>query len=172
MPGAPCAGGWRRPSFVAATSPTYSRRPHDHRRSPGRPGCGAGGREGARRQRRVLRREGEPRGRRRSGVGPGLVRRGVVDPSFFTGNYPESCELAAAVLDGDPDADTPWSAVVPRTVLEGSTRIPIDLERPFAATHLRFVIHPDGGVARLRGLGDPTPGSLDGSLADLARPAP
>lgn len=100
----------------------------------------------------------------------GIVRRVVVDTSFFTGNYPESCELGAVVLDGDPAEDTPWSAVVPRTALKGDTRIPIDLERPVAATHLRFVIHPDGGVARLRVLGDPIPppGLLDGSLVDLA----
>lgn len=99
---------------------------------------------------------------------PGLVQRVVVDTAFFTGNYPESCELAAAVLDRDPDGDTTWSTVVARTTLEGNSRIPIDLARPVAATHLRFVIHPDGGVARLRVLGDPIPGPLDGSLVDLA----
>ncbi len=99
---------------------------------------------------------------------PGLVRRVVVDTSFFTGNYPESCELAAAVLDRDPDEATVWSDAVPRTPLAGNTRIPIDLAQPTAATHLRFVIHPDGGVARLRVFGEPMPGSLDGSLVDLA----
>lgn len=99
---------------------------------------------------------------------PGSVHRVVVDTAFFTGNYPESCSLEAARLGVDPDSATRWTEVVPSTPLEGNSRVAIGLERPTIATHLRFVIHPDGGVARLRVFGDPTPPVLDGSLIDLA----
>lgn len=100
----------------------------------------------------------------------GIVHRVVVDTAFFTGNYPESCSIDAAHSpNSDPDASD-WFEVVPRTPLQGDTRAEIPLARPTLATHLRLVIHPDGGVARLRVMGDPTGplGLLDGSLIDLA----
>lgn len=105
---------------------------------------------------------------------PGIIHRIVVDTAFFTGNYPESCVLEAADLTGNPDAadidQTAWVEVVPRTPLQGDTRVEVPLPRPAKATHVRLVIDPDGGVARLRVLGDPVPASglLDGSTADLA----
>ena len=105
---------------------------------------------------------------------PGIIRRIVVDTAFFTGNYPESCALEASDLIGDPDPtgidSARWAEVVPRTPLQGDTRVDVPLPRPAAATHVRFVIHPDGGVARLRVMGDPIPpaGLLDGSPVDLA----
>src|SRR5918996_1699000 len=35
---------------------------------------------------------------------PGVIRGVVVDTSFFRGNFPESCSLEAAAVDGTPDA--------------------------------------------------------------------
>jgi allantoicase len=103
---------------------------------------------------------------------PGIVRSVVVDTAFFTGNYPEACTLLAALLDRDPALEdpSPWTEVIPRTPLQGNTRVMLDLAQPTAASHLRFVIHPDGGVARLRVMGEPLPpaGLCDGSIADLA----
>ena len=98
----------------------------------------------------------------------GIVRRVVVDTSFFTGNYPESCAIDIARLAADPDDTTAWTPALPRTPLLGDTRVDIPLEQPVAATHLRLVIHPDGGVARLRVFGDPIPPRLDGAPIDLA----
>jgi allantoicase len=101
---------------------------------------------------------------------PGIVHRIVVDTSFFTGNYPEACSLDAAWFpDGDPDS-VHWSEVVPRTALQGDTRVEIPLTHAAFANHVRLVIHPDGGVARLRVMGEPVPpdGLLDGSRVDLA----
>lgn len=105
---------------------------------------------------------------------PGVVRRVVVDTAHFTGNYPESCSLEAIHLPGDPDLveivrdPSRWREIVPPTALQGDTRLAIGIPHPAPASHLRFVIYPDGGVARLRVLGDPIPVDLDGSLVDLA----
>ncbi len=100
---------------------------------------------------------------------PGIVQRVTVDTAYFTGNFPESCSLEAAHVAGEP-GPTHWSEVLPRSPLHGDTRVELPLPRPAPATHLRLNIYPDGGVARLRVWGDPTPpdGSLDGSPRDLA----
>jgi allantoicase len=59
--------------------------------------------------------------------------------------------------------------VIPRTPLQGDTKVELPLALPAVATHIRLIIHPDGGVARLRVMGDPVPpdGLLDGSTIDL-----
>lgn len=103
---------------------------------------------------------------------PGIVRTVVVDTAYFTGNYPESCTIQSGFFFDDPDgaAAERFTTVVAASPLQGDRRNPITLPHPVPATHLRLVIHPDGGVARLRVLGDPVPpdGLLDGSLVDLA----
>ncbi|HEX5630999.1 MAG TPA: allantoicase [Acidimicrobiia bacterium] len=104
----------------------------------------------------------------------GIVHRVLVDTSHFTGNYPESCSLDIATLPGDPADGAPgateWSEAIPRTVLQGDSRVVVPLPHPTVGTHVRLNIHPDGGVARLRVFGDPVPpdGVLDGSRCDLA----
>ena len=103
---------------------------------------------------------------------PGIIRRIVVDTAHFTGNYPESCAMEVATVSGDPEASTidEWMEVVAVTKLQGSTQVDIALSLSAAATHVRFNIYPDGGVARLRVMGDPIPptGLLNGSTVDLA----
>ena len=107
---------------------------------------------------------------------PGIIRGVVVDTSFFRGNYPESCSIEGAVVDGTPDPDTiaataQWTEILPRSPLQGDARnaFAVPNETPF--THLRFNIFPDGGVARLRVHGE---GYFDprrhhpGSEVDLA----
>lgn len=92
-----------------------------------------------------------------------LGRRGVVlgvdiDTAFFTGNFPESasieaCDTASRVTPGNV-AKLPWSSILSVTRLAGNThnRFAVPVRRP--ATHLRFNIFPDGGVARLRAYGE------------------
>src|SRR5258705_2614736 len=60
---------------------------------------------------------------------PGVVRGVVVDTSFFRGNFPESCELEGASVDGVPnpetlasDASVRWHPLLARTPLAGDTR--------------------------------------------------
>lgn len=108
---------------------------------------------------------------------PGIVRHAVVDTAHFTGNFPEAASLEAISLGGDPSVvelvrdPSRWTQIVARTPLRGDARNDLLIPEPLEATHLRLVIYPDGGVARLRVLGDPVPpdGALDGQRdLDLA----
>lgn len=94
---------------------------------------------------------------------PGEIRALTVDTSHFTGNYPESCSLEAAVITGKPTptrlaAAGDWKEIVPRTPLKGHTQNEL---RVFPVherfTHVRLNIYPDGGVARLRVWGEARP---------------
>ncbi|WP_099866799.1 allantoicase [Pararhizobium haloflavum] len=92
---------------------------------------------------------------------PGEIARVVVDTAHFKGNFPESCELLGAnladhtgPLDDEALRDSEeWTTIVPRRKLQ------MDHIHEFAGddiaaigpvTHVRFNIHPDGGVSRLR----------------------
>jgi allantoicase len=106
---------------------------------------------------------------------PGLVRRLIVDTAFFRGNFPTSAEVHACWLDGWPPAvdvaDHPhWTPLTGRQELAGDTANVLDVATPVLATHLRLTIHPDGGVARLRALGEvvPNPRRWAGLSVDLA----
>jgi allantoicase len=107
---------------------------------------------------------------------PGIVRMVVVDTSHFKGNYPESCSLDAAVVEGYAPAsavssEARWSTILDRTPLKGDTENPFEV-REALATHIRLNIFPDGGVARLRVLGTVKPDwtalSRAGGDVDLA----
>jgi allantoicase len=85
------------------------------------------------------------------------LRRVEVDTSHFKGNYPDTCSLEACDLPSDAAGEADWSSrawreVLPRTKLEAHTRhlFEDEITDAGAATHLRFNIHPDGGVSRLR----------------------
>ncbi|OFW66513.1 MAG: allantoicase [Actinobacteria bacterium RBG_16_68_21] len=108
---------------------------------------------------------------------PGIVRTVLIDTAHFTGNFPESASVEGIYLPGVTDMvelvrdPSRWTVLVPRRALRGDLRNEIDLDRTTPVTHTRLVIHPDGGVARLRLLGDPVPpdGLLDGTVdVDLA----
>jgi len=111
---------------------------------------------------------------------PGIVRGVVVDTAFFKGNYPKSCSLEGASIAGHPALKTllsdeiRWTEILPRLDLNGDSKnlFPVSAAQRF--THLRFHIHPDGGVARLRVHGDVVPearwlgGRARPQLVDLA----
>lgn len=85
-----------------------------------------------------------------------LARRGAietveVDTDHFKGNAPGSCSLE--VGDGMVDAPETWIPVLPQSPLEPDTRHLFRAAPVAPATHARFSIFPDGGVARLRLLG-------------------
>jgi allantoicase len=92
---------------------------------------------------------------------PGIVRRVVVDTAHFKGNYPESCSVDVAVVDGHPApaeivTKAAWTTVLDRSLLGGDSENAFDV-RETRATHVRLNIFPDGGVARLRVLGSVLP---------------
>jgi len=95
---------------------------------------------------------------------PGVVRGLVVDTAYFRGNFPEAFALEGADLPGDPDLDRDWSTVapgwhelVPRTALAGDTQNRFAVTEASRVSHLLLRIYPDGGVARLRVLGEVVP---------------
>ena len=105
---------------------------------------------------------------------PGVVHRVVVDTAFFLGNYPAECDIETCWLDGWPAIDELvelpyWRMKAERQKLEGGTANVIEIP-PTLATHLRLTIHPDGGIARLRALGEvvPDPRRWAGLTVDLA----
>ena len=95
----------------------------------------------------------------------GVVRRVVVDTSYFTGNYPPEVSVEACGAEGYPSpaelASAQWSTLVPRSTVAGDARNEFDVavsstgEQRFS--HVRLTILPDGGVARLRVYGEPVP---------------
>jgi allantoicase len=107
----------------------------------------------------------------------GIVRHVIIDTSHFTGNFPEASSVEAIDLPGKPtmvelarDA-TRWASLIDRSLLRGDSLNEFPVFEEMVSSHLRLVIFPDGGVARLRALGDPVPpdGLLDGEReVDLA----
>ena len=94
---------------------------------------------------------------------PGIVRGVVIDTAFFRGNYPDHASIEACAARADADVETlmsdatRWVEILPKSALRGDSRNLFTVEAPFRATHLRFHIYPDGGVARLRVHGDVLP---------------
>ena len=112
--------------------------------------------------------------RRRSGAGDGhgdsaivrlgcagVVRRVVVDTSYFTGNYPPEVAVEAYGAEGYPApaelAAASWTTLVPRSAVAGDSRNEFEVTVEQRFTHVRLTIFPDGGVARLRVHGEPVP---------------
>ena len=98
----------------------------------------------------------------------GRLRQVEVDTSYFVGNAPGWVRLLAGsggsgeqALPGDPDlpADS-WWEVLPETRVQPDTRHRFLLHGQAAATHVRLDVIPDGGLARLRVLGEIVPEAL------------
>jgi allantoicase len=90
----------------------------------------------------------------------GRIVRAVIDTRYFTGNYPESASLEVLTAVSAPDdeilAVANWREILPRTKL-GPDRVHVFGPPQLAsvvATHVRLRIYPDGGVARLRIVGE------------------
>jgi allantoicase len=91
----------------------------------------------------------------------GVVRRVVVDTSYFTGNYPPEVAVQACGAEGYPApaelAAASWTTLVPRSTVAGDARNEFEVTVEQRFTHVRLTIFPDGGVARLRVHGEPVP---------------
>lgn len=74
-----------------------------------------------------------------------------IDTAHFKGNFPESCEVFATT---DINADK-WTQVLPRTKLGPHRQHYFLLQnvRDAAYTHVKIIIHPDGGIKRIRVIG-------------------
>ncbi len=93
---------------------------------------------------------------------PGIVKRIEVDTAHFKGNFPDRCSLQAAHVPNAAEASLPtvsqfWPTLLPEVKLAANNIAHFDKECTSlgAITHVRFNLHPDGGVSRLRLWGVP-----------------
>ncbi|MFI0719231.1 allantoicase [Streptomyces sp. NPDC021224] len=91
---------------------------------------------------------------------PGVVRAVVVDTAHFRGNHPQAVSVDAVAADPAAAPEDLLDPAVRWTELIGHAPVGGHAENVFAVhherrfTHIRLRQHPDGGVARLRVLGD------------------
>src|SRR5262245_20689298 len=91
---------------------------------------------------------------------PGIVHSFVVDTAFFKGNYPSHCWIDGSGLPAgaDPTAQSiAWHPILERSELAGDAKNTFTVSDRRRFTHLRLNIFPDGGVARLRVMGEVMP---------------
>lgn len=92
---------------------------------------------------------------------PGTLDRILVDTTYYTGNFPAAFSLQGARLENTSDEVALnqamyWPELVGRTELKGGCQNAVELSaalRETLVTHVRLNIYPDGGVTRLRLLG-------------------
>lgn len=93
----------------------------------------------------------------------GVIRGFIVDTSFFRGNYPEHCSIEACVAYDTSTHEelmhdsTFWVEILPKSALKGDSENIFIINSKQIFTHIRFNIYPDGGVARLKVLGEIIP---------------
>ena len=91
----------------------------------------------------------------------GKIEQVELDTDHFRGNAPGSCMLEwhdAGDTNAAFDADNfEWNPLVANSPLQPHSRHSFAVTGASSATHVRLNIYPDGGVARLRLHGRPTP---------------
>jgi allantoicase len=92
---------------------------------------------------------------------PGIIRGLVVDTVHFRGNFPSHCSIEGCSAAPESAVESllncDWLELLPKSELSGDTENLFAIANPYAFTHLRFAIYPDGGVARLRVHGEIVP---------------
>jgi allantoicase len=93
---------------------------------------------------------------------PGVIEAIEVDTAHFKGNYPDRCSLQAALATGGTAESLVtqsmfWPQLLPETRLQmDHQHLIVDgIAAQGPVSHVRFNIHPDGGVSRLRLRGRP-----------------
>ncbi|MER5810406.1 allantoicase [Streptomyces sp. NPDC002033] len=94
------------------------------------------------------------------------IRAVEVDTAHLKGNA--AGWISLSVKDGASGA---WTPALPRVPLQPDTPHRFPLRVPVTATHARLDVYPDGGLARLRLHGSPTPAGTESLAARCARAA-
>ncbi len=92
---------------------------------------------------------------------PGVIKKIEVDTNHFKGNYPDSCMIEGVHKPGASSSEladefTPWVTVLPQIKLSAHKRrfFQKEIVPHGPITHVRLNIYPDGGVSRLRLIGE------------------
>ncbi|MFI0899183.1 allantoicase [Streptomyces sp. NPDC020983] len=94
---------------------------------------------------------------------PGVVRAVVVDTAHFRGNHPQAVSVDAVAADPAAapeellDPAVRWTGLIGHAPVGGHAENVFAVHHERRVTHLRLRQHPDGGVARLRVLGEVVP---------------
>ncbi len=108
----------------------------------------------------------ESKRRRRGGYDWCVVRLGVrgrvcgvdIDTSHFTGNYPPAASLWGSDAEQDPGDDPDaWTEILAATALRPDAHHFVECAAAGPFRWLRLNQYPDGGIARLRVYGQPSP---------------
>jgi allantoicase len=94
---------------------------------------------------------------------PGTIDAIEIDTAHFKGNYPDRASLQAALVSGEHSDESLVTQSMSWPVLMPETKLSPDKQALFVeqvadlgpVSHVRFNIHPDGGVSRLRLRGRP-----------------
>jgi allantoicase len=88
---------------------------------------------------------------------PGVIEAVEVDTCHFKGNYPDACSLQGALVAGGSAESLItqsmfWPLLLPEQKLsmDRQHHYRVELQKHAPISHVRFNIHPDGGVSRLR----------------------
>lgn len=108
------------------------------------------------------------------GVGSGVIDGVEIDTAYFVGNYAEKAELQGAYVKPGAGVDSViakpeykgWKTVLPVKECGPSQRHAwrIDSANQGPFTHVRLLMYPDGGIARLRLYGHAIPPPLPSSV--------
>ena len=88
----------------------------------------------------------------------GMIKKIIVDTAHFKGNYPDRCSIEACNSKNDEDVinnKVIWQTILSEKKLNADFIHAFESEStelPF--THVRLNIFPDGGISRLRLLGN------------------
>jgi allantoicase len=100
-------------------------------------------------------------------LGEGVVRILELDATHFKGNAPHKATVSAARVEpGHEPRPDAWTTLLPATKLQPDTLHRFLVRDAAPSTRLRLDVYPDGGMARLRALGEVTP---DGHAALVRR---
>lgn len=88
---------------------------------------------------------------------PGIIEKIEVDTCHFRGNYPDRCSIQAAFIEGGTDTSLITQSMFwPELLAEQKLEMHLqhyfekEIKNQTKVSHVRFNIHPDGGVSRLR----------------------